>query len=121
MAWPDLQLVLAHTFVQRLCGLWLHPPLALNQGLCLMPCNAIHTVGMRHAIDVVFLDARGQLRKRVDGLAPMRWAVCNKARYAVELAAGYCCRHPDHADRIRQALKGALAQHRRWDDWRQIP
>lgn len=121
MAWPDLELSLAYRFTQRLCGLWRRPPLAMHEGLCLWPCTAIHTLGMRYPIDVVFLDASGRVCKRVERLRPARWAVCRQARYAVELAAGYCARHPDHARRIRLALRVALARHHRWDDWRQIP
>ena len=62
----------------------LHP----RAGICLWPCRAIHTVGMRIAIDVVFLNAAGRVIKRVSALPPNRWAGCWRARRVVEVAAG---------------------------------
>lgn len=121
MGWPELRLALARTMSSRLRGLLGQPSLASDEGLCLMPCAAVHTFGMRYAIDVVFLDDGGHVEKCVMHLAPSRVAVCWGATYAVELAAGFCQQHPDYADRIRHALRAALARHGQWDDWRQIP
>jgi uncharacterized membrane protein (UPF0127 family) len=80
------------------------PRLRPNQGLWLAPCNAIHSFGLAYTIDVVFLDSRQRVIRRVDHLAPNRIALCLAARSAVELPAGYCARHPDYSRKIRQAL-----------------
>lgn len=110
MAWPDLKLRLACTGWSRLRGLLFQPRLAINEGLCLIPCTAVHTFGMAYPIDVVFLDAHGRVLRCVSALAPRRIALCSGAACAVELVAGYCARHPDYANRVRLALQVALAR-----------
>ena len=40
--------------------------------LLIAPCRRIHTFGMRFALDVAFLDARGRVLRVVRGLAPGR-------------------------------------------------
>ena len=62
--------------------------LSPGAGLVLTPCNAIHTIGMRFAIDVVFLDSQGRVRKIVPNLPPWRMAVSPLSRATVELPAG---------------------------------
>lgn len=91
-------------FFSRLSGLLLKPPLDPNQGLCLAPCAAIHTVGMRYPLDVVFLDKGLRVCKCVHGLEPNRFAVCWAAAMVIELPSGYCSRHPDYLTRIHSAL-----------------
>ena len=58
-------------------------------------CNAIHTVGMRFAIDVVFLDAEGCVLSIHPNVPPERWMVAGgrHARTAVEAAAGWLPPH----------------------------
>ncbi|HEY9573367.1 MAG TPA: DUF192 domain-containing protein [Pusillimonas sp.] len=107
-----LQLFVARTFRQRLQGLHAYPKLSWHTGLCIRPCNAIHTFGLTYAIDVIFLDRRGRIVKRVDRLLPWRVAICLKAACAVELPAGYCAAYPDFAQRIRVAMHGVRAQRR---------
>lgn len=108
----DLMLYVARGFWGRLRGLHAYPALAFNQGLCLMPCSAIHTFGLAYSIDVLFLDGEGRCLKRLDNLAPNRVAWCRGAAMAVELHAGYCARHSCAAASVRQALasQGSAAQ-----------
>lgn len=59
-----------------------------TSAMLLAPCNAVHTVGMRFAIDVVFVDRQGYAVKVVRGLRPWRIALAAGARAVVELPAG---------------------------------
>jgi uncharacterized membrane protein (UPF0127 family) len=57
-------------------------------GLWIMPCEAIHTFGMKMPIDVVFLDRKYKVRKLREGMRPGRVAVCLQATSVVELRSG---------------------------------
>lgn len=56
--------------------------------LCLHPCRAVHCLGMRMPIDVVFVDAAGVVTRVVEGLRPGRMAACRRAVATLELPAG---------------------------------
>jgi len=49
----------ARTLLSRLVGLLGTAAIADGEGLWIVPCRSVHTVGMRYPIDVAFLDARG--------------------------------------------------------------
>ena len=51
----------AQTSVERMVGLLGRDGLSDDAGLLLRPCGAVHTFGMRFAIDVVFLDRKQQV------------------------------------------------------------
>lgn len=76
-----------HVF-DRMRGLLGRPPPGPGSALLITPCAAIHTVGMRYPIDVVYLDAEEQVLELVEALAPWRWSACRRARAVLELAAG---------------------------------
>ncbi|MES2950568.1 MAG: DUF192 domain-containing protein [Pseudomonadota bacterium] len=78
----------ADGFLSRLGGLLVLSPLSDGQGLLLVPCSSVHTAFMRYAIDVVFLDRAGVVKKIVPGLKPWRAAACPGAHQTLELAAG---------------------------------
>lgn len=99
-----LRLHRAESFLARLLGLHRFGRLSWHTGLYIAPCRAIHTFGLRYAIDVVFLDGNDRVIRKVDALAPGRWAVCAAAVSVVELPAGYCAFYPDYENGIRQAL-----------------
>ncbi len=105
---PELQILLAACFRQRLLGLLGRPPLLRHQALWLLPCKAIHTVGMRYSIDVVFLDRQWRIVRIESYVAPGRALVCFKAHSVVEFSAGFCQSCPDFPERLRRAL--AVAQ-----------
>lgn len=46
-----------------------------GEGLLIVPCNSIHTFGMRFAIDVVYLDRRGRVLKLARAMRPGRVAL----------------------------------------------
>ncbi|MDP9994161.1 uncharacterized membrane protein (UPF0127 family) [Variovorax boronicumulans] len=72
----------------RTRGLLGRPRLAASEGLLIMRCSSVHTVGMRYPIDVVFLDRHGGIARVVESLRPMRVAMCLRATHVLELAAG---------------------------------
>ena len=79
----------AATFFSRLQGLIGRPPLVAGRGLWIEPCCAIHTFGMTHPIDVVFVDSDGCVVAVHEQLPPRRLRVCWGGRGALELAAGF--------------------------------
>jgi uncharacterized protein len=78
----------AVTPLARLRGLALRRSLAPGHGLLLRRCRSVHTIGMRFALDLVWLDGAGR-PVRVDAAVPP-WRVrgCRAAHAVVELAAG---------------------------------
>ena len=79
---------LASTRAARRRGLLGRDGLPAGSAMLLTPCNSIHTIGMRFAIDVVFVDARGRVRKVVRNLSPWRMAISPLSRATIELSAG---------------------------------
>jgi uncharacterized protein len=56
-------------------------------------CSAVHTMGMRVAIDVVFLDREGTVIRLVSPAQPWcPWIGARGACNVLELAAGACAR-----------------------------
>jgi len=78
------RLFVARTFASRLLGLGLMAAPQSDCALLLERCHAIHTCGMRFAIDVEFLDERGEVLRRVEGLRPWRAASCRAAAAVIE-------------------------------------
>jgi len=79
----------AQTFLSRLAGLLGTAAIAEGEGLWIVPCRSVHTLGMRYPIDVAFLDARGVVVGILEGLPPNRIGrVFRDARGALELRAG---------------------------------
>lgn len=80
---------IANTFLRRLIGLLGHRDLPLDHGLLFTPGGTVHTLGMRFAIDALFLDNQGRILKIAHGLRPNCFAVAPSGTCAVlELAAG---------------------------------
>lgn len=78
--------------MERARGLLGRPEPRPGTALWIRPCRAIHTFGMRYAIDVVFLDDRG-LVLRVDPDVARCRVLCHRAASSVfELRAGECQR-----------------------------
>ncbi|MHB1040013.1 MAG: DUF192 domain-containing protein, partial [Desulfobacteria bacterium] len=79
----------AQTFLSRLAGLLGTAAIAEGEGLWIVPCRSVHTLGMRYPIDVAFLDARGVVVGILERLPPNRVGrVFRDARGALELRAG---------------------------------
>jgi uncharacterized protein len=69
-------------------GLLGRDDLAPFSALVLAPCAAVHTMFMRFAIDVIFVDAEGRAVRIVPALAPWRAAMALFAHAVIELPAG---------------------------------
>ena len=78
----------ADTLLSRLRGLLGTTSLPAGQGLLITPCNSVHMIGMKYAIDVVFLDKEFTVLKIVSCLQPYSFAGCWQAVAALELPAG---------------------------------
>jgi len=82
---------LARTWLQRLVGLMGRKSLGRDEGLLLTKAaGGVHTCFMRFAIDVAYLDERGQVIAVKENMKPWRiWVVRDKnALMALELPAG---------------------------------
>lgn len=84
-----LRVVDARSPWRRLHGLLGRRGLGPDEGCLLRPCRAIHTLGLRFPIDVVWLDEELRVL-RVDEAVPPGWHArrCPRAYAALELAAG---------------------------------
>jgi uncharacterized membrane protein (UPF0127 family) len=71
----------------RLLGLAGLPRERAGAGLLLPCCRSIHTVGMRFALDVVFLDDAGTVLRVEADVPPMRVVADRAARAVLELPA----------------------------------
>lgn len=79
---------IAATRSSRRRGLLGRDRLAEATAMLLAPCTAVHTAGMRFAIDVVFVDRQGYAVKVVRDLQPWRIALASGARAVIEMPAG---------------------------------
>ena len=79
----ELRVQVADNFLQRLRGLMLRSPasLPLGTGLLIAPCNSIHMMFMRFAIDVVYLAEDYTVVKTVKNVRPwLGISACFKKR-----------------------------------------
>jgi uncharacterized membrane protein (UPF0127 family) len=79
----------ADSWWRRLRGLLARPRLRDGEGMLLLGCDSVHTVGMEYPIDVAFLDAEGTVVHSRHRLPPWRVALGGRAAvHALELPAG---------------------------------
>lgn len=78
----------ADTSRKRRTGLLKHQTLPQEEGLWIAPCEAVHSIGMKFPIDVLFLDRHRKVLKIRPDMAPGRLAVCLRAYGVLEVAAG---------------------------------
>lgn len=74
--------------VKRSKGLLGRDSLAVGEGLWIVPCEAVHTFGMRFPIDLVYVDRNKRVKKVLSGVPPWRVSACLSAHSVVELASG---------------------------------
>jgi uncharacterized membrane protein (UPF0127 family) len=79
---------IADTSGKRLKGLLGRKSLPAGHGLWIVPCESIHTFGMRFPIDVVYLDRKNRVRKIRRAMAPWRLSMCWMAHSVLELPIG---------------------------------
>ena len=93
-----LEVEIAETFLSRLRGLMGRRRLEEGHGLLLAPCNSIHMLFMRFAIDVVYLDKDFYIKKIARNVLPwIGMSFCFGAWGALELPSG-------EADRLKLAI-----------------
>lgn len=78
----------ATTRTQRRRGLLGREGLSAGCAFVLAPCRAVHTIGMRFPIDVVFVDDQGCVVKTVSHMIGWRIAMAAGASITIELWAG---------------------------------
>lgn len=88
-----IEVEFADNFLGRLRGLMFRRQLDTGRGLLLAPCNSVHMLFMRFAIDVVYLDEQLRIKKIVPNLPPwLGISFCFGAWGALELASGEATR-----------------------------
>ena len=83
-----LRLAVAGSSSARLRGLAGLRAIGADEGLELPRCRSVHTIGMRFALDLLWLDATGAVVRVDRGVEPLRLRTCRGARSVVEVAAG---------------------------------
>jgi uncharacterized membrane protein (UPF0127 family) len=78
----------ADTSSKRRTGLLKHETLPPGHGLWIVPCEAIHTFGMKFSIDVAFLSKRRKVLKVRQDMPRRRMAFCIRAHSVLELPTG---------------------------------
>jgi uncharacterized protein len=85
---PFASVAIARSYWSRFVGLLGRRSLEENKGLLFVPGGSIHTLGMRFAIDVIFLDAQLTVLRVCANVRPWRVALApRRTRYVVELSA----------------------------------
>ena len=79
---------IADTASKRRTGLLKHERLEPGQGMWIVPCEAVHSFGMKFAIDVVYLDRKKRVRKTRPAMVPRRISGCWLAHSVLELPVG---------------------------------
>jgi uncharacterized membrane protein (UPF0127 family) len=95
--------VLLSARVRRAAGSWMrtvgfltHAHIAADEGMWFEPCDAVHTLGMRSALDIVFLDDEQRVVRCTAGVPPWRPYVGGgaDARITVEFGPGFLALNP---------------------------
>jgi len=82
------RVLVANSFFSRLMGLLNRASLEPSEGMFFNKAPAIHTIGMRFPIDILFLDASRRVAKVLQQVKPNRILPYIKSKYTIELAAG---------------------------------
>ena len=83
------RVLVADTWWSRLRGYLGRDEPRRGEGILLIPCNAVHTCGMRFPLDVIFLDGEGRILELAPGMRP--WKTTKRisgARSVLEVPAG---------------------------------
>jgi uncharacterized membrane protein (UPF0127 family) len=80
---------MADSWLGRLRGYLGRPEPQRGEGILLLPCNAIHTLGMKYSLDVLFLDGEGKVLELRRSIPP--WRITHRVpggRYVLEVPVG---------------------------------
>jgi len=72
----------------RMKGLLGRDSLPAGEGLWIVPCESVHTFGMKFPIDLIYLDRKKIVKKVRSGVPPWRLSACLSAHSVLELASG---------------------------------
>ena len=78
----------ADTSSKRRTGLLKHERFERGQGLWIVPCEGVHTFGMKFPIDVLYLNRKRKVLKVRENMAARRMSMCLLAHSVIELPAG---------------------------------
>jgi uncharacterized protein len=81
------EVCLASDWRARLLGLSHLDRERAGTGLLIPRCSSVHTFGMRFALDLYFLDRRGEVVAVRLAVPPRRFAFCRRAAAVLELPA----------------------------------
>lgn len=87
-----VRVVFALSLLERARGLLGRSPSWLGAGglLVLAPCRSVHTFGMKHPLDIAFIDGDGHVLKALSGMPPRRMTGCRGARIVIERFSSPC-------------------------------
>lgn len=80
--------ILANTSATRRTGLLKHESLQDGEGLLIVPCEGVHTFGMKFPIDVIYLNKKRVVLKIKAEMPKRRMSFCLRAHSVLELPAG---------------------------------
>ena len=82
--------------VTRIRGLMGRSSLEANEGLLIIPCASIHMMGVKFALDVIFISRENIVMDFVENIAPGKMYVAKKqngkAHAALEISVGVIAR-----------------------------
>lgn len=82
------RVLIADRGTTRRVGLLGRASLDRGEGLWIVPCEAVHTIGMRFSIDLIFLDRKRRICKICHAVPPWRLSGALRAHSVIELGAG---------------------------------
>ncbi len=86
---------IARGLIARYVGLLTRSSVPPDEGLWFEHCHAVHTLGMRATVDLVFLDAQARVLRCDAEVRPGRPMVsCAGADAVIEMGAGFLARAP---------------------------
>ncbi len=71
-----------------------------NRVLVLIPCKSVHTIGMRYALDIAFVDRNGIVLRSERNVKPGRVLSCRGATFVLERPHGPRMSWPENGDGI---------------------
>ena len=80
--------LVADTSEKRRTGLLKHSSLPEGEGLWIVPCEGVHTFGMKFPIDVLYLSKKKVVLKARPNMVRSRISFCLRAHSVLELPAG---------------------------------
>ena len=80
--------VLASSPLMRMKGLLGRASMPPSEAIILRPASSIHTLFMRFALDVLYLDREDRIVKVVPNLVPYRFSAAKKAHTVLEMTSG---------------------------------